>query len=96
MGKALTKSQLIGKLADKHDLTKKAMDEILKELTELAYKGAKDGFTFPGIGKLVVQHRKARTGRNPQTGATIKIAAKKVLKFRVAKAAKDAILAKKK
>ncbi len=95
MGKALTKSQLITKLADKHDLTKKAMDGILEELTELAYKGAKNGFTFPGIGKLVVQHRKARMGRNPQTGEAIKISAKKVLKFRVAKAAKDAILHKK-
>lgn len=96
MGKALTKSQMIGKLADKHELTKKAMDEILEELTELAYKGAKHGFTFPGIGKLVVQNRKARMGRNPQTGAAIKIPAKKVLKFRVAKAAKDAILDKNK
>lgn len=95
MGKALTKSQLIGKLAEKYDLTKKAMDGILIELTELAYKGAKDGFTIPGIGKLVVQHRKARMGRNPQTGEAIKISAKKVLKFRVAKAAKDAILNKK-
>lgn len=95
MGKALTKSQLITKLAEKHDLTKKTMDGILEELTELAYKGAKNGFTFPGIGKLVVQHRKARMGRNPQTGEAIKIAAKKVLKFRVAKAAKDAILTKK-
>ena len=92
MSNALTKSQLIGKLADKHALTKKAMDEILEELTELAYKGSKHGFTFPGIGKLVVRNRKARMGRNPQIGAAIKIPAKKVLKFRVAKAAKDATL----
>ncbi len=94
MGKAMTKSQLITTLAEKHDLTKKAMDGIVLELTELAYKGAKNGFTFPGIGKLVVQQRKARMGRNPQTGEAIKISAKKVLKFRVAKAAKDAILLK--
>lgn len=96
MGKALTKSQIISSLADKHSLTKKTVEGILEELTVLAYKGAKDGFTIPGLGKLVLQHRKARMGRNPQTGAAIKIAAKKVLKFRVAKAAKDAILPAKK
>lgn len=95
MGKPLTKSQLIGVLADKHDVSKKTMNGILEDLTELAYKGVKNGFTFPGIGKLVVQNRKARIGRNPQTGEAIKIPAKKVLKFRVAKAAKDAILGKK-
>ena len=95
MGKALTKSQIISSLADKHSLTKKTVEGILEELTVLAYKGAKDGFTIPGLGKLVLQHRKARMGRNPQTGEPIKIAAKKVVKFRVAKAAKDAILVKK-
>jgi len=95
MGKVLTKSQVIGVLAEKHDLSKKVMKEIMENLSTLAYKEAKNGFTFPGIGKLVVQHRKARMGRNPQTGTAIKIPAKKVLKFRVTKAAKDAILAKK-
>ena len=55
------------------------------------YAQAAVGFTIPGLGKLVVQQRKARKGRNPKTGETIKIAAKKVLKFRIAKAAKDAI-----
>ena len=64
-------------------------------LTELAYKHAKDTFTLPGIGKLVLVNRKARMGRNPKTGETIKIPAKKVVKFRVAKAAKDAILGSK-
>ena len=59
----------------------------------LAYKHAKDSFTIPGLGKLVlVNRRKARVGRNPATGETIQIKAKKVVKFRVAKAAKDAIL----
>lgn len=95
MGKTLTKLQLVGVLADKHNMSKKAMDGILEDLSELAYKNAKNGFTFPGIGKLVLQNRKARMGRNPQTGESIKIPAKKVLKFRVAKAAKDAILGKK-
>ncbi len=64
----------------------------------MAYKGAKsaDGFTIPGIGKLIKVQRKARMGRNPATGEAIKIKAKKVLKFRIAKAAKDAVLGVKK
>jgi DNA-binding protein HU-beta len=62
----------------------------------MAYKGAKDGFTVPGLGKLVKVKRKARMGRNPATGETIKIKAKTVLKFRIAKAAKDAVLPPKK
>ena len=61
----------------------------------MAYKEAKNTFTIPGIGKLVLRNRKARMGRNPQTGEAIKIPAKRVVKFRVAKAAKDAILGKK-
>ena len=58
----------------------------------MAYKNAKNGFTVPGLGKLVLVNRKARMGRNPATGAAIKIPAKRVVKFRVAKACKDAIL----
>ena len=65
----------------------------MASLTELAYREAKKGeFVLPGLGKLVKQKRKARMGRNPATGATIKIPAKTVLKFRIAKAAKDAVL----
>ncbi|MBX3746890.1 MAG: HU family DNA-binding protein [Verrucomicrobiae bacterium] len=92
MAKPLTKSQLAASLADKVGLTKKQASEVLAVLTEMAYKHAKDTFTLPGIGKLVLVNRKARQGRNPKTGETIKIPAKKVVKFRVAKAAKDAIL----
>lgn len=92
MAKPLTKSQLAAALADKAGLSKKQASEILALLTELAYKHAKDTFTLPGIGKLVLVNRKARMGRNPKTGETIKIPAKKVVKFRVAKAAKDAII----
>jgi len=95
MAKPLTKSQLAASLADKAELSKKQASEILAILTELAYKHAKDTFTLPGIGKLVLVNRKARLGRNPKTGETIKIPAKKVVKFRVAKAAKDAILGSK-
>jgi DNA-binding protein HU-beta len=66
----------------------------LEEHAKLAYKEAKNSFTIPGIGKLVLVNRKARMGRNPQTGAPIKIPARRVVRFRVAKAAKDAILGK--
>ena len=92
MAKALSKSQLAAELASKSGLTKKAGAEILEHLAALAYKHARNTFTLPGIGKLVLQNRKARTGRNPATGQPIQIPARKVVKFRVAKAAKDAIL----
>ncbi len=94
MGKPLTKSQIITQLADKVDLPKKTAATFLETLAAIAYKEAKNSFTLPGLGKLVLVNRKARMGRNPQTGATIKIPAKKVVKFRVAKAAKDSILGK--
>ncbi len=92
MAKALTKSQLATEIAEKSGITKKAAAEILDFLAALAYQNAKNTFTLPGIGKLVLVNRKARVGRNPATGEAIKIPAKKVVKFRVAKAAKDAIL----
>ena len=92
MAKPMTKTQIIAKVAEKADITKVEAKAALEALTELAYKGAKDGFTIPGIGKLVKVRRKARMGRNPQTGESIKIPAKTVLKFRIAKAAKDAVL----
>ena len=95
MAKALSKAQVAAVIAEKHGLPKKQAVEILEGIADLAYKNAKNSFTLPGIGKLVLVNRKARMGRNPATGATIKIAAKKVVKFRVAKAAKDAILGKK-
>jgi DNA-binding protein HU-beta len=96
MAKPLTKSQVAAEIATKTGVTKKAAGEILQALVELAYKNAKNTFTLPGLGKLVLVNRKARIGRNPATGETIKIAAKRVVKFRVAKAAKDAILGVKK
>lgn len=92
MGKALTKSQIISKLADKLEVAKKDIVNFLEHLSDLAYKEATNGFTLPGLGKLVLVNRKARVGRNPQTGEPIQIPAKKVVKFRVAKAAKDSIL----
>lgn len=95
MAKSLTKAQIADHMATKTGLTKKAATQMLQDFAELAYKEAKNIFVIPGIGKLVLANRKARIGRNPQTGAAIKIPAKRVLKFRVAKAAKDAILGKK-
>ena len=96
MAKALTKSQIIASLAETVGLTKKQAVQTLEALVALAYKNAKNSFTIPGLGKIVLVNRKARMGRNPATGETIKIAAKRVVKFRVAKAAKDAILGAKK
>ena len=95
MGKALTKSQIADHMAQKSGLTKKAAVQLLDEFAALAYREAKNVFVVPGIGKLVLANRKARMGRNPQTGEAIKIPAKRVVKFRVSKAAKDAILGKK-
>jgi DNA-binding protein HU-beta len=95
MAKALpkTKAQIIAALADKAGIKKTEAKVVLDELVVLAYAGAKQpkGFVIPGLGKMVLVSRKARIGRNPMTGAEIKIPAKKVLKFRVAKAAKDAV-----
>ena len=94
--KPMTKSQLISTLAEQNELSKKQIVGVLESLTDLAYKEAKKGFTIPGIGKLVVVRRKARMGRNPATGESIKIPAKTVLKFRIAKAAKDVVTPPKK
>ena len=95
MAKSMTKSQIAEHMAQKTGLTKKAAVQALDDFAALAYREAKNVFTVPGIGKLKLANRKARIGRNPQTGQEIKIPAKRVVKFRVSKAAKDAILGKK-
>ena len=92
----MTKSQILNHIAEEAEVSKKTATQMLEALTSLAYKEAKKGFTIPGLGKLVLVARKARMGRNPMTGAAIKIPAKKVVKFRIAKAAKDSILGAKK
>lgn len=92
----MTKSQIIAKLSEKTGVNKKTSALFLQELVSLAYKEAKNSFTIPNLGKLVVVDRKKRTGRNPATGETITIPAKKVLKFRIAKACKDAVTPPKK
>ena len=90
--KPLTKAEVLNHLAAKTKTTKKLAGQFLDELVNLAYKEAKKSFVLPGLGKLVVVNRKKRVGRNPATGETMLIPAKKVLKFRIAKAAKDSVL----
>jgi DNA-binding protein HU-beta len=92
MADVMSKSALIRHLAESNELSRAQVVAFMDSLTDTAYKQAKNGFTLPGLGKLVLVQRKARMGRNPATGEQIKIPAKKVVKFRVAKAAKDAIL----
>jgi DNA-binding protein HU-beta len=90
----MSKSQLMAAMAEATGLSKKDVKNFMEKLVEVAYKEVKGAgeFVLPGFGKLVKIHRQARMGRNPATGATIQIPAKTVLKFRVAKAAKDALL----
>jgi DNA-binding protein HU-beta len=95
MAKAMSKSATIAHFATKFNLKKKHVASMFEELANLSYREAKNSFTIPGIGKLVLVNRKARLGRNPKTGETIQIPAKTVVKFRIAKAAKEAILLKK-
>jgi len=94
MAKSMTKSEIIGALAEKTGLTRKQVGEFFDALSHLAYQEAPNGFTLPGLGKLVLAQRAARMGRNPKTGEPIQIPAKKSLKFRFAKEAKDAIAPK--
>ena len=90
----ITKSQLTGELAEKLGITKKDVGGFMDALAQIACRETKKNgaFTLPGIGKLVLVKRKARIGRNPATGEEIKIKAKTVVKFRVAKACKDSII----
>jgi DNA-binding protein HU-beta len=96
MAKTMTKAQTVTYLSDKLSLARKVVAAFLEEQAKLAAKEAKNGFTIPGMGKLVLVARKARMGRNPQTGEAIKIPARRVVRFRVAKAMKDAVLGVKK
>ena len=97
MASGLTKTQLVRHLAEKVEIPNKTSAAFLEELADVAVEETKKNgvFVVPGLGRLVKAHRKARVGRNPQTGEPIQIKAKTVVKFRVAKAAKDAIAPKK-
>jgi DNA-binding protein HU-beta len=94
MGKALSKTEIIAKLAEQNGLTKKQVKKLLEDFANLAYQEAKNSFTLPGLGKLVLVERKERMARNPRTGEMVQVPAKKVVKFKVAKACKEAILGK--
>jgi DNA-binding protein HU-beta len=98
MAKIMTKSAVVAHLADKAGLTKKQVVGLVEEVHTLAVKEAKKNgaFVFPGIGKVVLSNRKARMGRNPQTGEPIKIPARRVVRIRAAKVLKDDILGGKK
>jgi DNA-binding protein HU-beta len=95
MAKSMTKSAIITHLSQKTSLTKKQVIDVMDQLAGLATKEAKNIFVVPNFGRLVLANRKARMGRNPQTGEPIKIPAKRVVKFRLAKALKDSVLGKK-
>ncbi len=86
----MSKSETFNRIAEKTGLKRTQVREVFEEMANLAYKEARNGFTIPGIGKLVIVDRNARLGRNPATGEQIQIPAKRVLKFRIAKQAKDA------
>ncbi|MCU0660103.1 MAG: HU family DNA-binding protein [Candidatus Pacebacteria bacterium] len=94
MATKMTKSQIISTLADKFGKTKKEVSEMIDALVTMAYQETKKNgeFTIPGLGKLQKKARAARMGRNPATGEQIQIPARTVVKFRIAKAAKEAIL----
>lgn len=98
MAKGMTKSQVVSHLADTASIQKKAAAAVLEEIANLATKECKTAgqFVIPGLGKAVKAHRKERMGRNPQTGEPIKIPAKTVVKFRLAKSFKDAVVPPKK
>jgi DNA-binding protein HU-beta len=90
----MTQTQLVRSLAEASEVSNKQARTMLDHLGSLAVSEVKKNgvFVLPGIGRLVRVERKARMGRNPATGESIKIPAKKVVKFRVAKAAKDSIV----
>jgi DNA-binding protein HU-beta len=90
--KPMTKAEIIAYMAEKLNMTKKQTGDFLNEFVTLAYNEAKKDFVIPGIGKLSLAQRKKRKARNPRTGEEIIVPAKKVVKFRIAKACKDAIL----
>lgn len=89
---AMTKTETVREISEASGLNKQQVSSVLEALVDLSYKEARNGFTIPGLGKLVLVDRKARQGRNPATGEAIQIPAKRVLKFRIAKQAKDAVL----
>ncbi len=93
---SMKKGEIVDHLATKVGTTKKVANQFLDELVNLSYKEAKKDFTIPGLGKLTIVNRKKRVGRNPATGDSMVIPAKKVLKFKVSKHAQNAVYPPKK
>ena len=94
MSKRLTKSQIMAELATRWNVSKRQAEEMYEHFVKMAYEEIKRAgeFVMPGLGKMAKKHRAARVGRNPATGATIQIPAKTVVKFSVAKAAKESLM----
>ncbi len=88
---SMKKGEIVDHLATKVGTTKKVANQFLDELVNLSYKEAKKDFTIPGLGKLTIVNRKKRVGRNPATGESMVIPAKKVLKFKISKHAQNAV-----
>ena len=95
--KRMSQSEVINHFAEKYGLKRAQVKELFEELSNLATNEVKENgeFVLPGFGKLVLSERKAREGRNPQTGETIQIPAKTALKFRIGKGLKDSVIPKK-
>ncbi len=96
--KRMTQTAIVRELAETAGINNRVAKQFMDSIAEMAVRETKKSgvFILPGIGRLVRADRKARTGRNPATGEAIKIPAKKVVKFRVAKSVKDAIVPPKK
>ena len=94
--KRMSQSEVVNHFAEKYDLKRAQVKELFEELASLAAREVKENgeFVVPGFGKLVLSERKAREGRNPQTGETIQIPAKTTLKFRLSKGMKDTVVPK--
>ena len=95
--KRMSQSEVVNHFAEKYELKRAQVKELFEELANLATSEVKESgeFVLPGFGKLVLSERKAREGRNPQTGETIQIPAKTALKFRIGKGLKDSVIPKK-
>jgi DNA-binding protein HU-beta len=93
--KPMTKARIVAALAEQADIPKKTSAAYLQALAEMAYREAKNGFTIPGVGKLVIRKQKARTVRHPQTGQPMEVPERRKLKFLVSKTAREAVLGSK-
>ena len=95
--KRMSQSEVVNHFAEKFELKRAQVKELFEELSNLASREVKENgeFVLPGFGKMVLSERKAREGRNPQTGETIQIPAKTTLKFRLGKGIKDSVIPKK-